>query len=344
LPNLRIQHAGSTASQAVKLGGVAFVGASPALRTMCDMLARIARTQATVLIEGETGTGKELAARAIHYGGARRAGPFIPVNCGAIPESLVESEFFGHRRGAFTDAKDGSPGLLLLAHTGTLFLDEVDALSSRAQVALLRFLQDRTVRHVGEGNERTVDVRVIAACNTALEDLVARREFRQDLFYRLKVLHIDLPPLRERDADALLLADHFLAALCDRYGRPPLTLDDQSKLWLLRQPWPGNVRHLENLLERNFLLSEGQSLLRLSTAPDCDDSSANGLAGPDAWNYRSAKACAMETFDRSFLETLLRFAQGNVSLAARLAGKERRDLGRLLRKYAIAPQAFRSEG
>jgi len=331
-------------SHAVKLGGVGFVGASQAFHGMCEMLARIARTEATVLIEGETGTGKELAARAIHYGGVRRAGPFIPVNCGAIPESLIESEFFGHRRGAFTDAKDSSPGMLLLAHSGTLFLDEVDALSSRAQVALLRFLQDRTIRRVGEAHERAVDVRVIAACNTPLEDLVARREFRQDLFYRLQVLHVELPPLRQRGTDALLLADHFLGALCERYARPLLILDDQSKAWLLRQSWPGNVRQLENLLERDFLLSEGQSLLHLSMVPDHDDSSANASAGPDAWNYRSAKACAMETFDRRFLETLLRFAEGNVSLAARLAGKERRDLGRLLRKYAIAPQAFRSEG
>lgn len=344
MSTLRIQRAASSESHAVKLGGVGFVGASQAFHGMCDMLARIARIEATVLIEGETGTGKELAARAIHYGGSRRAGPFIPVNCGAVPESLIESEFFGHRRGAFTDAKDSSAGMLMLAHTGTLFLDEVDALSARAQVALLRFLQDHTVRRVGDANERAVDVRVVAACNTALEDLVARREFRQDLFYRLQVLHIELPPLRQRGADALLLAGHFLAALCERYARPSLALDDQSKVWLLRQSWPGNVRQLENLLEREFLLSEGQSLLRLSTVPDHDDCSANAPGGPDAWNYRSAKACAMEDFDRRFLETLLHFAQGNVSLAARLAGKERRDLGRLLRKYAIAPQAFRSEG
>jgi len=326
------------------VGGVRFIGASLAFHGMCDMLARIARTEATVLIEGETGTGKELAARAIHYEGVRRAGPFIPVNCGAIPDALMESEFFGHRRGAFTDAKDNSPGMLLLAHTGTLFLDEVDALSSRAQVALLRFLQDRTIRRVGEATERPVSVRVVAASNAALEDLVARRLFRQDLFYRLQVLHIELPPLRQRGADTLLLAEHFLAALSERYARPPFALDDRSKAWLLRQSWPGNVRQLENLLEREFLLAEGQSTLRLSTMPAQDDPAADSFARADAWNYRSAKACAVETFDRRFLETLLQFAQGNVSLAARLAGKERRDLGRLLRKYAIVPQTFRSAG
>lgn len=345
MANLRTAGGGSSVPQSVRLGGIAFVGASPAFQSMCNLLARIARTDATVLIEGETGTGKELAARAIHYESARRAGPFIPVNCGAIPEALIESEFFGHRRGAFTDAKDNSPGMLRLAHTGALFLDEVDALSPKAQVVLLRFLQDRCVRRVGESSERAVDVRVIAASNAPLADLVERRAFRQDLFYRLHVLHAELPPLRQRRADALLLADHFLAALHSRYGRPAVALDDESRAWLLRQAWPGNVRQLENLLEREFLLSEGRPLLRLSAVADGNaaSSAANDARTRDSWNYRHAKACAIEEFDRGFLEMLLRFAQGNVSLAARLAGKERRDLGRLLRKYAIAPRTFRSE-
>ncbi len=345
MANPQNQDAGSSGSKAIKLGGVGFIGVSQAFHGMCDMLARVARTEATVLIEGETGTGKELAARAIHYEGARRAGPFIPVNCGAIPDALIESEFFGHRRGAFTDAKDSSPGILLLAHTGTLFLDEVDALSPKAQVALLRFLQDRTIRRVGEASERPVDVRVIAASNAALEDLVERRTFRHDLFYRLQVLHVALPALRDRGADSLLLADHFLAALCERYARPFLSLDEASRAWLLRQSWPGNVRQLENLIEREFLLSEGRPVLHLSAVPEVyrAEPAANPRSALDAWNYRRAKACAMETFDRRFLETLLQAAHGNVSLAARIAGKERRDLGRLLRKYDIEPRTFRSE-
>ena len=329
----------------LRLGGITFVGASSAFQNMFDMLCRIARTDATVLIEGETGTGKELAARAIHYESARRSGPFIPINCGAIPDALVESEFFGHRRGAFTDAKDSSPGILRLAHTGSIFLDEVDALSSKAQVVLLRFLQNRCVRQVGDATERTVDVRVLAASNTPLAGLVQKREFRQDLFYRLHVLQVELPPLRDRGADAELLADHFLSELCSRYGRAKLVLDRASKEWLLAQSWPGNIRQLENCLEREVVLSEDRSSLRLSTVPPRNDVGAL-VRGDDAsnpWNYRHAKACALEKFDRRFLETLLHFAQGNVSFAARLAGKERRDLGRLLRKYEIAPRTFRPE-
>jgi len=323
------------------------VGASSAFRSMCGLLTRIARTEATVLIEGETGTGKELAARAIHYESARRTGPFIPVNCGAIPDALVESEFFGHRRGAFTDAKESSPGMMLLAHKGTLFLDEVDSLSVKAQVVLLRFLQDRTVRRLGDATERTVDVRVITACNTPLEQLVARRQFRQDLFYRLHVLRVELPPLRLRGVDPILLAEHFLAALSARHLQPAVRLDEESRAWLLQQPWPGNVRELENLIEREFLLAEGRPVLRLSQIPSgaAEDSAPPvpdaSQAAPDAWNYRRAKTNAMETFDRHYLETLLRFAHGNVSLAARIAGKERRDLGRLLVKYAIAAESFR---
>ena len=345
LTELRNHDSDSSGASAIELGSVTFVGASRAVQTMCGLLGRISRTQATVLIEGETGTGKELAARAIHYEGARRAGPFIPVNCGAIPDALIESEFFGHRRGAFTDAKESSPGMVLLAHKGTLFLDEVDSLSPKAQVVLLRFLQDRTLRRLGDANERPVDVRVIAACNDSLESLVEKRLFRQDLYYRLHVLHVELPPLRQRNTDVLLLADHFLATLCERHDRPSVELDDDSKVWLLKQSWPGNVRQLENLIEREFLLLEGKRVLRLSALTD--DVSAGfadeSAAVEQSWNYRVAKASALETFDRRFLEMLLRFAQGNVSLAARVAGKERRDLGRLLRKYAITPEAFRSE-
>jgi len=308
------------------------------------MLERIARTDATVLIEGETGTGKELAARAIHYGGARRSGPFIPVNCGAIPDALIETELFGHRRGAFTDAKDNSPGILRLAHTGSIFLDEVDALSPKAQVVLLRFLQNRCVRQVGDTTERSVDVRVLAASNTPLASLVEQRAFRQDLFYRLHVLHVELPPLRQRGADAQLLADHFLTELSGRYSRPKTSLDSESMDWISSQSWPGNIRELENLLEREFLLSDGLPSLRLSTVRLRSAEGAASGAGPsDPWNYRRAKANALENFDRGFLETLLHFAHGNVSFAARLAGKERRDLGRLLRKYDIVPHTFRSE-
>jgi|SRR5215472_3773164 len=316
---------------------VGMVGNSPAFLATVKLILRIAQRDATVLLEGETGTGKELAARAIHYNGPRRKGPFIPVNCGAIPESLVESELFGHRRGAFTDAKQASPGILLLAHGGTLFLDEVDSLSPKAQVTLLRFLQERTIRRVGETVERPVDVRVVAASSRGLEELVERGLFRSDLFYRLNLMYVAIPPLRERGADIELLAAHFITQLSRRYGGPS-TLDAASIAWLHTQLWPGNVRQLENFLEREYLLGEGLAELRFSVLgePACEPER-------DCWNYRVAKARVVESFNRRYLDELMRFTRGNVTLAARAAGKERRDFGRLLRKYAIQAESFRAE-
>jgi transcriptional regulator with PAS, ATPase and Fis domain len=301
------------------------------------------------LIEGETGTGKELAARAIHYVSARRTGPFVPVNCGAIPDSLLASELFGHRQGAFTDAKQASPGVLLLANGGTLFLDEVDALTPKAQVALLRFLQERRVRPLGGGIERSVDVRIVAASNRKLAALADSGEVRRDLYYRLNVLSVELPPLRARGDDVCLLAEEFLRGLAQRYERPVPRIAEQTRQWLRRQLWAGNVRELENLIEREFLLSDGEQdfFVRAARAPS--EAPAEDRVPPhpapssaaEAVNYRSAKARALETFDRLFLTDLMQAARGNVTVAARAAGKERRDLRRLLRKYAIEPWAFR---
>ena len=201
-----------------------FVGASDALVAALQQLRQVARCEAPVLIEGETGTGKELAARAIHYGGARRDGPFVPVNCGAIPETLVESELFGHERGAFTDAREKRTGLVAEARGGTLFLDEVDALNARAQVTLLRFLQDQRYRPVGTPREQRGDVRVIASTNRPLDALAEAGQFRADLLYRLKVLHLVMPPLRDRGDDAVLLAHHFVARFVAQYRMPTKTL------------------------------------------------------------------------------------------------------------------------
>jgi two-component system response regulator GlrR len=327
------------------------IGESRAFCEVRRLLSRVARYDASVLIEGETGTGKELAARVIHYESARRGGPFVPVNCGAIPDSLLESELFGHRRGAFTDAKEASPGVLLLADGGTLFLDEVDALTAKAQVALLRFLQERRFRPVGAGAERRADVRIVSAANRRLSELADRAEIRRDLFYRLNVLSVELPPLRERDGDVCLLAEEFLRRLARRHGTPVPWLPEITRAWLRRQRWPGNVRELENLIEREFLLSDGapQFIVESATvadrggpppaAPPPDSRTPGPAASP--LNYREAKARAMESFDRVFLSQLMAAARGNVTAAARAAGKERRDLGRLLRKYQIQPSAFR---
>jgi transcriptional regulator with PAS, ATPase and Fis domain len=237
----------------------------------------------------------------------------------------------------------------VLADTGTLFLDEVDSLSPKAQVALLRFLQERKVRALGSSTERSVDVRIIAASNRKLAQLVAAGAFRQDLFYRLNVLVAALPPLRARGGDVLLIAESMLRALSARHGRPVPVLGECMRRFLLSYDWPGNIRELENLIEREFLLSDCTDTLRLSSAesalgdtalrdPESTDSSG---ATQTSFNYRLAKAQIIAEFDRSYLQRLMQECHGNVSEAARAAGKERRDLGRLLRKYSIRPEAFR---
>lgn len=324
---------------------VNLIGSSPAMLAVKQLLNRVAHRDASVLIEGETGTGKEVAARAIHYSSARSAGPFVPLNCGAVPDALLESELFGHRQGAFTDAKRSSPGVFALAQSGTVFLDEVDALSRKAQVSILRFLQERTIRPIGEGREIKVDVRIIAACNCRLNELVAQHRFRQDLFYRLNVMCVELPPLRVRERDVELLANHFLTQLAERYCEPTPQLDPDSVAWLLAQSWPGNIRELENLLEREFLMHDGRPLLRLSAFGGVSSQScvAKAELPCDRWNYRIAKQRVLQDFNRSFLRDLMRETHGNVTLAANVAGKERRDLGRMLRKHEISPESFRAD-
>lgn len=316
------------------------IGRSPSFVRALALLDRFSCCDAPVLIEGETGTGKELAARHIHYAGARKSGAFVPINCGAVPDNLFENELFGHSRGAFTDARAESIGLVGLAQGGTLFLDEVDSLSGKGQVALLRFLQDRCYRPLGAHSEHRADVRVIAASNVALQRLVEGGRFRQDLLFRVNLLFLELPPLRQRPGDARLLAQHFIDECSRRYGIPAKRLTPQGMAWLDRYHWPGNVRELENLVHRAFLLSDGFELSVsevTGTAVPADRSESARATG----GYRAAKALALEEFDRRYLTDLLSSFKGNVSCAARYCGKERRALGRLIRKYNIDPARFR---
>jgi DNA-binding NtrC family response regulator len=323
------------------------IGDSPAFLAARRLVQRLAPCQAPVLVQGETGTGKELFARAVHYLSDRRGGPFIPVNCGAIPEALVESELFGHVRGAFTDARENREGLVAQARAGTLFLDELEALSPRGQVALLRFLQDQEYRPVGGRVVRGADVRVVGSTNAPLDALAAKGLYRHDLLFRLNVLVLELPPLRCRGDDAVLLAEAFLDRLARQYGRPAPRLHASAAAFLRTHAWPGNVRELENLMHREFLLADGPELA-LRGAPRCDDDPHPAHAGVDGPSltvdtFSAAKARAVAAFERAYLAELLERAHGNVSLAARLAGKERSRLSKLIRKHGMSGAAFRCD-
>jgi two-component system response regulator AtoC len=236
------------------------IGRGEAMRALFRMIEKAAAFSTTVLIQGESGVGKELVARALHYQGPRAGGPFVAVNCGAIPESLIESELFGHKRGAFTDASSDKPGLFEEASGGTLFLDEVGELPPGTQVKLLRVLQEGTLRRLGETRDRTVDVRVVAATVRVLKDEVEAGRFREDLYYRLNVLPLHAPPLRQRKEDLTLLVDHFIERTNQRLGTAIRGLDAKGHKLMLAYHWPGNVRELENVLERAIVLSEGQVL------------------------------------------------------------------------------------
>jgi DNA-binding NtrC family response regulator len=294
---------------------------------MLGQLRRVASSEAPVLIEGETGCGKELAARAVHAWGKRSNGPFVPVNCGALPDHLLEAELFGHERGAFTDAKASRRGLVAEANGGTLLLDEVDTLSAKGQVVLLRFAQDQRYRPLGSAREISTNVRILAATNRPLELAVQEGRFRADLMYRLKILHVHLPALRERPDDTELLASHFVRVLCGKYGLPEKRIEPATLDWLRRQSWPGNVRELENWVHREILMADGSTISRSDATPTAAVSAHT--------NFQNAKAEALRLFEHDYVVGVLRQSGGNVTKAAQIAGKERRSFGKLVKKLGI---------
>jgi DNA-binding NtrC family response regulator len=317
------------------------IGSAPAFANLVSKLPMVARADGTVLITGETGTGKELVARAIHQLSQRTSAPFIAVNCGSLVDTLLESELFGHERGAFTDAHVKRLGLLSHVGGGTLFLDEAETLTSRAQVALLRVLQERTFRPVGSASEHRVEARFVAATNTSLDRLVQDGQFRRDLYYRFCVFSVALPPLRDRREDILPLAAHFLSKQHQGAGPAP-RLSTAATEALLAHDWPGNVRELESAIVRAVHVA----IDGIIEAADLCLPSANGHAcGPSigidvSHTYKSEKRRVVEAFDREYLIRLLAEHQGNVSRAAGAAGKERRDLGKLLKRYGLEARQF----
>ena len=315
------------------------IGQAPSFLHKLQLIEKVAHCDVPVLIEGETGTGKELAARAIHYLSERRDYPFIPVNCGALTDGLLENELFGHLKGAYTDAKNRQQGLIAQAQGGSLFLDEVDSLSYKGQVSLLRFLQDKKYRPLGAEGSHEADVRIITASNHPLEQLVEAGRFRQDLLFRLNVMNFTMPPLRERPGDARLIAEHYLRKYRQQYHRPQKYLHADFLAWMADYHWPGNVRELENTIHREFLLSD-KAALRPPGDMDRNPAASwesDPLPSGDLYesDLTAAKASLVRRFEKNYLDHLLAETRGNVTLAARMAGKERRAFGKLLKKHGI---------
>ena len=311
------------------------IGESPAFLDKVWCVPRFARCDAPVLISGESGTGKEIFARAIHYLSPRAERPFVPVNCGALPENLVESEIFGHKRGAFTGAASDQAGLICEAEGGTLFLDEIDCLTPQAQVKLLRFLQDGEYRSLGSHQILRANIRVIAAANADFSDIVREGKFREDLFYRLNVLALALPALRERPGDILLLTHDFLEKQAAIMETPRKKLSLAALNRLVGHSWPGNVRELQNVLVRAIVLCDRDSI----EASDLDLPD-EGPAAEDQ-SFRTMKSRVVWRFEHDFLAAVLRAHEGNITRAAFAAKKNRRAFWQLLRKHHLLADAGR---
>ena len=312
------------------------IGESPVFRQALDKIPLFAKSHAHVLLTGETGTGKELFARAIHYNSPRKGKPFVPINCGALPDHLFENELFGHTKGAFTDAWAEQKGLIQEAEGGTVFLDEVDTLSPAAQIKLLRFLQDLEYRPLGSPKTLKSDVRILAATNRDLGGLAQEGRLRDDLYYRLNVLTLSIPPLRDRPEDIPVLASYFLKRATKISGREPMHLVRGAMFKLQGYLWPGNVRELESIIQRVVTICTSQML-----KPENIELPSPGQPGAEAeCSFREARIKVVENFERVYLVNLLTAHHGNISQAARAAGKERRAFKRLISKHQLDRQAF----
>jgi transcriptional regulator with GAF, ATPase, and Fis domain len=325
------------------------IGTNKCFLQVTGMIPLLSKSKSTVLISGETGTGKELFARAIHYSGERRGKPFVPVNCAALPDHLIENELFGHSKGAFTGALIEKPGLFDEADGGTLFLDEINSLTMTVQSKLLRVLQDQEFRPLGSTKSRKVDVKILASTNTDLRYLVETRQFREDLFHRLNVLSAVLPPLRDRKEDILLLASHFLNVYAKEFGRGAMILGHSAKAKLMGYTWSGNVRELEGVVHRAVAMASGELLeARDLDVPENERPESTGPTMtllsrglmPGEGSFQEMKEKVIEEFEMAFLCELLSTHHGNISQAARAAKKERRSFQRLLQKHGLDRRVF----
>ncbi len=319
------------------------VGKSAVMQRVYETIQMVAKTDLTVLITGESGTGKDLTARAVHALSPRNKGPFVAVNCPTVPENILESELFGYKKGAFTHATGDKKGLFQEAHRGTIFLDEIGDISPTIQAKLLRVLQEKEFKPLGDPRSVAVDVRIIASTNQVLREKIRKGEFREDFFYRLNVLPIQLPPLREHREDIPLIAIHLLEKHCRKLDKPVKTLSPELLEIFVNRHWEGNVREMENLIMQGILFSQDDEIrprdlgLTEEHCPACVvDNTVQDLP------YKQAKEETLQRFNTTYISNLLARSQGNVTRAARLCGMERQALQQVMRRYGISAEPFRS--
>jgi len=327
-----------------EFAGINIIAESPAMQNIKALIEKIAPTDSAVLIRGESGTGKELVAKAIHNASHRRLKRFVPINCPTIPETLMESELFGHEKGAFTGATQTKHGLIELAHGGTLFLDEIGDLPLHLQAKLLRVLQEREIQRVGGLKQISVDIRLLAATNHDLEKAIEHGKFRSDLFYRLNVININIPPLRERWEDIEPLVEYFVTKFSKQMRKPKMHILPEAMNLLTRYPWPGNVRELENILERLSVLVEKQSIGAEDIPADLQPLTKELPMAPPSIRepvpsieYKSAR----QQFETEYITELLRQAEGNITEAARISGMSRRNLYEKIEKLGLDLEQFK---
>ena len=318
-----------------------FISQSPSMVRLRETVATVAKTDYTVLIRGESGVGKELVARMIHNLSPRNRNPLVTVNCPAIPSELLESELFGHTKGAFTGADSSQEGLFMSADKGTLLLDEIGDIPPTIQTKLLRAIQEMEIRPVGSPTSTKINVRIMASTNQDLEHKIQEGTFREDLFYRLNVLTIDVPPLRERRDDIPLLARFFVQTTCREMDITPKEIDPDVLIYLASKEWPGNVRELINVIRRLVVFSRGERISMPMVSHIEGTGFIEHTPGTDITLYKDAKTAVMDQFTRAYVTDILRKTQGNISEAARISGLERVSLQKIIRRLGINAQAFR---
>ncbi len=322
-------------------------GESPAMRKVFEQISMVAQSDVTVLITGESGTGKDLTAQSIHSLSPGRKGPFVPVNCPTVPENILESELFGYKKGAFTNAQRDKEGLFQEADKGTLFLDEIGDISPMIQTKLLRVLQEKQIKPLGDTKAVDIDVRIIASTNRDLEEKIRKEEFREDFFYRLNVLTIHLPPLRERPTDIPLLARHIVSSHCRKFNKPEKGISERLMDLLIKHTWPGNVRELENILIQGIVYAESDTITCSDVpADDLRPETASALGGTDinslkSLPYRTAKEEVLKTFNHQYIGAMLAITNGNITQAAKKSGLERQALQQIIKRFDIDPDQYR---